>query len=172
MEGGRDGQFWCKGARNAAQTPRFHHRKPGMTKPYLYDASILPKDFTLPKSYVELALSQNQPDLSPWELLFLDVPRSSSYYGAMLQRYPDKPLVPFAIANDESGLFNDGYVVLACFDGNDKSGNPTIYYHDYGSDQHVHWSDRYCIPNFDEWLRVEGEESARYKASRAEDDSI
>lgn len=38
------------------------------------------------------------------------------YYRAMLTRYADKPLIPFAIIDDQSGLYNDGYVVLACFD--------------------------------------------------------
>lgn len=52
--------------------------------------------------------------------------------GSLLIEYRDHPLIPFAIASDESGFFNDGYVVLACFDGSDKSGDPKVYFHDYG----------------------------------------
>lgn len=140
-----------------------------MTTPFLYDTPLLPAGFKFPQSYLDLAFSGDAPDMAPWEFLYRDMPRSLSYYGAMLQQYPDKPLVPFAIANDQSGLFNDGYVVLACFDGDDRSGNPKIYYHDYASSARISWAERHCIASFDEWLRIEAEESDRYKAMRDEE---
>lgn len=141
-----------------------------MSKLFFFDLPILPRGFSFPPSYLELARGHAIADLAPWKFLFLDMPCSLHYYGAMLQKYPDKPLVPFAIANDPSGMFNDGYVVLACFDGDDRSGNPKVYFHDYGSRKQVNWSDRYCLDNFTAWLQIAQGESARYKAERTEDD--
>ena len=139
-----------------------------MNKIFLYDLPILPIGFRFPKNYVELAQGQAFPDLDPWTFLFLDMPSSLNYYGAMLQRYPDKPIIPFAIANDETGFWNDGYVILACFDGDDRGGDPKVYFHDYGSPENVDWADRYSLLNFSEWLLVAREESARYKLECAE----
>ena len=141
-----------------------------MSTLYFYNSPILPSEFRLPQSYLELAKNHAIPDLEPWKFLFLDMPSSLSYYGAMLQQYPEKPLIPFAILDDPSGLFNDGYVVLACFDGDDKSGDPKVYFHDYGNPKRVDWSNRHSLDNFTKWLEVAGEESARYKAERAEDE--
>lgn len=33
-----------------------------------------------------------------------DIGKSLSYYGALLIEYRDQPLIPFAIASDESGF--------------------------------------------------------------------
>lgn len=138
---------------------------------FFYDSPILPSGFGFPQSYLQLARGEVMPDLQPWKFLFLDMPSSLTYYGAMLQKYPDKTLIPFAILADPSGAFNDGYVVLACFDGDDRSGNPKVYFHDYANPRRVDWSDRYFLTNFTEWLRVAKEESARYKAERAEEEN-
>lgn len=119
---------------------------------------------------MQLVLDPAVPNLEPWKFLCFDMPMALNYYGAMLQKYPDKPLVPFAIVDDPSGHFNDGYVVLACFDGDDKSGDPIIYYHDYSNPKRISWSDRYFISNFNAWLELAEEESSRYKAERADDE--
>ena len=142
-----------------------------MNKSFFYDSPILPSEFRFPKSYLQLAQQHDVLDFEPWKFLFLDMPRSLNYYGAMLQKYPDKPLIPFAIIDDQSGFYNGGYVVLACFDGDDKSGDPKVYFHDYSNPKRINWPDRYSLVNFTEWLRVAGEESARYKAEHVEDKS-
>lgn len=141
-----------------------------MSALFLYDTPILPAGFSFPKSYLAMAQSQSIPCLDPWNFLFSSMPSTLNYYGAMLLKYPDKPLVPFAIIDDKSGLYNGGYVVLACFDGDDKSGDPKVYFHDYSNTKRVSWADRYCLPHFAEWLRVAEEESARFIAERDEDD--
>ncbi len=87
---------------------------------FLYQTPILPSAFEFPQSFLTVANRTQQPDLIPWQFLFLDMPRSLSYFGAMLQKYTDKPLIPFAIVDDKTGLYNGGFVVLACFDGDDK----------------------------------------------------
>jgi hypothetical protein len=139
-----------------------------MSTIFLYDLPILPVGFGFPKRFLQLAYGHDVPDLEPWNFLFLDMPRSLNYYGAMLQTYPEKPLIPFAIGDDQTGFWNDGYIVLACFDGDDKSGDPKIYFHDYGSAEQTDFAARYSLLNFYEWLQVTEEESARYKRDRAE----
>jgi len=136
---------------------------------FLYEQPILPKGFSFPSSYVELAKNGLIDNLEPWLLLYNDMATSLSYYGSMLLKYKEHCLIPFAVASDQSGIFNDGYVVLACFDGNDHSGNPKVYFHDYGyNEQYPDWDKRYHLNNFDEWLKLAKEESAQYKAERAE----
>jgi hypothetical protein len=139
-----------------------------MDKIFFYHPSILPPNFSFPESYSQLVQGCKIPDLEPWKFLFFDMPQSLNYFGAMLQKYPDKPLVPFAIIDDQSGAFNDGYVVLACFDGDDISGDPKIYFHDYSNPKKIDWSDRYSVANFNEWLRVAEDDSSHYKTERAE----
>lgn len=141
-----------------------------MSKPFFYDLPILPVGFSFPMSFLELARSNQLPDIEPWSFLFTDMPSSLNYYGAMLQKYPDKPLIPFAIIDDKSGFYNDGYAVLACFDGDDKSGNPKVYFHDYAKPKAVDWRGRFSLSNFSEWLKVSGDESARYKVDSSEED--
>ena len=133
---------------------------------FFYDTPILPSEFRFPESYLKLAQGSVIPDLEPWHFMFLDMPSSLQYYGAMLQKYHDKTLIPFAISNDPSGLFNDGYVLLACFDGDEKTGNPKVYFHDYSNPKVIDWIDRYSLANFEEWLRVAQQESAQFKADR------
>lgn len=140
-----------------------------MSKIFLYDQPILPKNFLFPDSYIELAKKGLFIDLEPWVLLYNDRATSLRYYDLMLLKYQDKCLIPFAIASDLSGFFNDGYVVLACFDGDDLSGDPKIYFHDYGhTGSTPSWKNRYQLKNFDEWLKLAKEESAQYKADIAE----
>lgn len=141
-----------------------------MTDIFLYDTPILPEGFKFPDEYISMAHMRCLEDIEPWSLLFNDMATSLSYYGAMLNKYKDNPLIPFAIASDQSGLFNDGYVILACFDGSDVSGNPRVYFHDYGSsNKDIAWSERYYLKDFNSWLQLAREESAHYKAEQAEE---
>jgi len=83
----------------------------------------------------------------------------------MLQKLPDAPLVPFAIVNDQSGFYNEGWVVLACFDGFDKSGKPRVYIYDYSRPKKLLHDT--CYNDFSEWLSFARSDSERYKAQRA-----
>ncbi|ETS32502.1 hypothetical protein BB987_10835 [Photorhabdus temperata] len=141
-----------------------------MPEIYLYDSPILPVGFKFPKKYILLATQNSIINIEPWTFLYGDMATSLSYYGAMLNKYKDKTLIPFAIASDPSGLYNDGYVVLACFDGDDISGDPKVYFHDYGCrSQDINWDQRYNLENFSAWFNLAEEESARYKAEQADE---
>lgn len=140
------------------------------TNIFLYDTTpLLPKGFYLPDSYTKYVERNSTVDLEPWEFLCNDLGLSLYYYGAILSGDENRPLIPFAIINDESGLYNDGYVVLACFDGTDLSGDPKVYFHDYSSTKkNIPWEERYFLNNFDDWLKLAKEESAQYKSERSE----
>ncbi|MEK9495064.1 hypothetical protein V2H77_01015 [Photorhabdus sp. P32] len=142
-----------------------------MSNIFLFDNPLLPKGFKLPAEYVSLAERCIAIDLEPWTFLYNDMATSLSYYGAMLIKYKDKPLIPFAMVNDQSGFYNDGYIILACFDGHDLNGDPKIYLHDYSNiSKEISWNERYYLENFSAWLELAKEESARYKAERAEEE--
>lgn len=144
-----------------------------MSNIFLYNFPILPNGFVFPKTYIDLIMNNNIIEIEPWSFLCRDKGMSLSYYGSMLIKYKDHPLVPFAIADDQSGFFNDGYIILACFDGKDTSGDPKVYFHDYGyRGEEPSWENRYHLDNFSTWFVLAKEESAQYKAERAELDNI
>ena len=105
-------------------------------------------------------------DYEPWRFLFEDMAASLSYYGAMLQKYSSPPLVPFAMVDDQSGLYNEGWVVLACFDGGNTSGNPRVYVHDYAKPPKSS-AELPSFNDFNAWLAYAEDESKRYKADRS-----
>ena len=75
-----------------------------MSNIFLYNTPILPDGFVFPQSYIDTVKSNNIIDLEPWDFLCKDMGKSLSYYGALLIEYRDQPLIPFAIASDESGF--------------------------------------------------------------------
>ena len=72
--------------------------------------------------------------------------------------------MPFALISDESGIYNDGWVVLACFDGENFSGNPMVRIYDYSTPQISPWQNR-SYDNFLDWLEADKKEAADYKLS-------
>lgn len=135
---------------------------------YLFDSPILPNGFELPPDYVQLVSFNKLPELTPWSFLSKDMARTLYYYGAMLLEFPDKPLIPFAIIRDETGLYNDGWIVLACFDGLDSSSNPCVRIYDYSTPKISPWENM-SYQNFSIWINAAKEESACYKQALAED---
>ncbi len=136
-----------------------------MMKPFLYELPILPDGFQFPIDYLNVVLA-GEIDIGPWRFLTEDMARSLFYYGSMLLKFPGAALVPFAIIQDESGLYNDGWVVLACFDGS-KAGNSDVRIYDYSRPKSSPW-DNVAYSGFSEWFRAAKEESARYKADGVE----
>ncbi|WP_218278097.1 hypothetical protein [Pseudomonas sp. OV226] len=138
-----------------------------MMKPFLYDLPILPDGFQFPIDYQSVVLA-GEIDVAPWQFLTKDMGRSLFYYGSMLLKFPGSTLVPFAIIQDESGLYNDGWVVLACFDGS-EGGDLAVRIYDYSRPKSSPW-DNFSYSGFSEWFSAAKEESARYKAERVEDE--
>lgn len=138
-----------------------------MIKPFLYELPILPEGFQFPIDYLNVVLAGDV-DISPWRFLTKDMALSLFYYGSMLLKFPENALVPFAIIQDESGSYNDGWVVLACFDGG-KGGGLAVRIYDYSRPKSSPL-DNFYYSSFSEWFSAAQEESARYKADRIEDE--
>ncbi|OZI35314.1 hypothetical protein CEG14_09435 [Bordetella genomosp. 1] len=133
-------------------------------KPFLYQTPILPEGFVWPQAYLALVQSGAWPDLAPWQFLARDMARTLSTYGALLLKFPGRPLVPFAEIDDPSGFYNDGYPVVACFDGREPA---VVRIFDYGRPKQTPW-DNLSYPDFDAWMAAAREESLRYKADLSE----
>lgn len=139
-------------------------------KPFFYDAPILPVGFKFPRDYESTVLTDVLPDIEPWQFLSRDMPTSLYYYGSLISKFPERPLIPFAIINDQSGLYNEGWVVLACFDGTDKTGSPRVLIYDFSTPNKLPW-ENFSYLSFTDWLKVAQQESARYKRERDEAES-
>lgn len=133
-------------------------------KAYLYESPVLPSGFKLPQEYIDFAVSDCSKDLCPWKILAADMARSLYYLGSMFLKFPNNPLVPFAIIHDESGMYNDGWVVLACFDGANFSGDPPVRIYDYSNPKALPWENK-SYRNFSEWLEAAEQESSDYRSS-------
>lgn len=136
-------------------------------KPFFYKTPIIPTGFSFPRTYESMVTSGSWPQIEPWVPLATDMPSSLYYYGAMLSKFQDAPLIPFAIVCDESGFYNDGYVVLACFDGSEVSGEPKVRIYDYGKPKISPWENM-SYPSFLAWLEAAKKESGLYQAQRKE----
>ena len=139
-------------------------------KPFLFNEPLLPEGFRFPQEYEALINSATWPDLEPWSFLAADKALSLSFYSDVLIKFPAAPLVPFACINDQSGFYNDGWVVLACFEGSDLSGQPPVRIYNGGTPKKTPW-DNLSYDSFSEWLGAAKNESVRFKAEKAELDS-
>ncbi|PQP00749.1 hypothetical protein C5612_22680 [Pseudomonas frederiksbergensis] len=137
-------------------------------KPFLYDFPILPDGFKFPVEYLNVVFADEIVDIEPWRFLSKNMAGSLFYYGSMLLKFSGAALVPFAIIQDESGLYNDGWVVLACFDVSNKEDCPNVRIYDYSRPKLSPW-DNLAYSNFSEWFSAAKEESSRFKAERVED---
>lgn len=137
-----------------------------MTKPFLFDEPLLPDGFEFPKRYIEFAQKNSWPDLEPWSFLALNKTDYLSYFGLLLLEFPDAKLIPFALINDQSGLYNDGWIVLACFDAS-KLKEPCVRIYDGEHPKNTPW-DNFSYPDFDTWLISAEKESVRYKLDKTE----
>jgi len=138
-----------------------------MTKPFFYEGRILPDGFQFPADYIGVAIADECSKIEPWKLLQNDMALSLFYYSSMLLKFPANPLIPFAIIQDKSGFYNDGWVVLACFDGSARE-DPRVLIYDYSTPKATPWHNL-SYAGFSEWLSAAKEESAGYKADGADE---
>ncbi|MGC0876963.1 SMI1/KNR4 family protein [Pantoea agglomerans] len=127
---------------------------------YLYAKTDLPDDFKYPDAYIDIMSLEVIPDLEPWSFICEFKESASFWMSEMKKQYPTRKLVPFAKLN-----YSDD---IACFDGEDISGDPKVYYvHAFAS---AGWEDRGYTESFAEWLKMARLESASYKAEQAENE--
>lgn len=124
-----------------------------MYKQYLYPGFILPDSFI---NYVSGAELEN---IEPIWLFCCAQNYVDFWCEKIRELYPERKLIPFA-----NWRYSDD---IACFDGEDTSGDPKVYYvHAFAS---AGWEDRGYADNFDEWLKMARLESAQHKAEQARD---
>ena len=136
-------------------------------KTFMYREPLLPSNFRFPREYEQLAENGSWPDLRPWEFLATNMGLSLSLFGTLMQKFPRATLVPFARTSDPTGLHNDGYVVLACFDGTDPSDQPRVRIYDFRTPAKSPW-DNLSYSTFKDWLDAAAQESEQFKADQAE----
>ena len=109
----------------------------------LFSPAQLPEGFRYPQRLIEIAQNNEQLGSGTWWLIH-ETPGYALLCLEHTQRtFPDKPLIPFAKSDDEN--------ILACFDGEDTSDNPRIYFDIFKETPAVNWEQRYSIP-FTDWL--------------------
>lgn len=138
-----------------------------MMHPFIYDGSIIPQGFKLPQIYIDLVIKNNLPEIEPWYFLSYDMGLSLHYYGSLMMKYPDQPLLPFAMIHDKSGFYNKGKIVLACFDSTDRSKNPCVRSYDFSKPDQSPWENIF-YDDFNDWLHAAKIESHHYKIDQAE----
>ncbi len=142
-----------------------------MNEVFLYDRPIIPEGFKFPEEYIRIAKIFPDIDIRDWRLLFDDMGTSLRYYSSMLSDYKDKPLIPFAILPDELGREWSGFPIVACFDGDDRSGDPIVYLHDFNKGRYPSWNKLFYLTNFSEWLeRAKKEDAKKFRLDRLNDD--
>ena len=130
-----------------------------MSNRYLYPKSILPAGFLFSKDYLHFMAQQSIPDLEPWWFLCEFKDDAEYWFGELERQYPSRNFIAFAKLEDSDDF--------ACFDGDDHTGDPiVVYVHAFTTPG---WEARGSITSFSEWIKKAREESARYKAERAED---
>ena len=108
---------------------------------YLYDHEK-PEGFVYPKSFLKEIGQDPVFHWEPWQYLGKFKELEINLWHELRRLYPDRLLIPFAKV-----LYEDD---IACFDGNDHSGDPIVHYvHSYASPG---WEDRGNVKNFDIWL--------------------
>lgn len=112
----------------------------------------LPRGFKYPDFYVDYVDTNRIPTHVPWFFLCETVGLVSEFYELAKQDYPNRKLIPFARY--------DGTDDVACFDGDDLSGNPKVHLvHFWAS---AGWEDRGSLTNFKAWLALAKKESGDY----------
>jgi hypothetical protein len=129
---------------------------------YIFQDLLSPKGLVLPKSYVDLIEGRSLPDIDPWRFLAESRDLSIYYYEDMRKRFSQAPLIPFAWINDQSGEYNEGWVVLACFEASPQSVSNCVRIYDYGVPKVSPWQNL-SYASFEEWLAAAKVESARFK---------
>lgn len=82
-----------------------------------YASEMLPGSFRYPEAYLRLSKSGTPPDLSPW--WFIDAESKAGRLAYSVCKHDGRSLIPFAKVDDGRGD-------VACFDGDDASGNPEV----------------------------------------------
>ncbi|QPF74690.1 SMI1/KNR4 family protein [Roseateles sp. DAIF2] len=113
----------------------------------LYPSDSLPQGFVYPHQLREIAATGQHPQIAPW--WFVDADSKAGKLFFSIRKHDGRNLVPFAKVDDGRGD-------IACFDGDDSSGNPRVLMLVLDESERA-----YSFADFSQWL-----ESAQMDASR------
>ncbi|WP_194954287.1 SMI1/KNR4 family protein [Sphingopyxis solisilvae] len=88
-----------------------------MTTFELYKDTLLPPGFKYPEKFRFMAESGSYPQIAPW--WFVDAASEAGDLFYSIREHDGRNLIPFAKVDDGRGD-------IACFDGDDHSGNPNV----------------------------------------------
>ena len=89
-----------------------------MSKFELYTDEQLPPGFVYPAAFRDFAVTGEYPELGPW--WFIDASSKAGKLAYSIRQHDGRNLVPFAKVDDGRGD-------VACFDGDDNSGEPRVF---------------------------------------------
>lgn len=108
-----------------------------MSKFELYARELLPPGFSYPTEIQNFASTGEYEDFGPW--WFIDAKSKAGELAYSVRNFDGRNLVPFAKVDDGRGD-------VACFDGDDSSGNPKILMLVLDDSGRL-----YSFKNFSEW---------------------
>ena len=118
-----------------------------MSKFQLYATDTLPPGFEYPSKLQEFAVSGHYPAIVPWWFVDADSKAGKLFYS--IRQHDGRNLVPFAKVDDGRGD-------IACFDGDDSSGNPHVLMLVLDESGRS-----YSYADFDHWLQAALQDAAK-----------
>jgi hypothetical protein len=110
-----------------------------MDKFGLYEADQLPVGFIYPERLKHMSASGEYPEISPWWFVDADSKAGRLFYS--IREHDGCNLVSFAKVDDARGD-------IACFDGDDISGNPSVLMLVLDESGRA-----YSFKDFDDWMK-------------------
>lgn len=106
----------------------------------LYPAEQLPEGFNYPERLKRMSESGGCPSIAPWWFVDADSKAGRLFYS--IREHDGRNLVPFAKVDDGRGD-------IACFDGDDNSGNPAVLMLILDESGRA-----YSFKDFDDWMNA------------------
>lgn len=106
----------------------------------VYRADQLPSGFAYPEKFLCIARSGAYPPIYPW--WFVDAVSEAGELFFSNRQHDGRNLIPFA-------KVDDGRDDIACFDGDDQSGNPNVLMLILDESGRA-----YSFKDFDEWMNA------------------
>ncbi len=116
-------------------------------RPYPIDQ--LPVGFEYPSALLKIAATGDYPNIYPWWFVDADTKAGALFHSTRLS--DGRNLVPFAKVDDGRGD-------IACFDGNDTTGNPAVFMLILDDSERS-----YSYVDFADWLRAAQADAVRWQ---------
>jgi len=113
----------------------------------LYPADQLPEGFKYPERLKRMSELGGYPSIAPWWFVDADSKAGRLFYS--IREHDGRNLVPFAKVDDGRGD-------IACFDGDDHSGNPAVLMLVLDETGRA-----YSFKDFDDWMNAALSDSAK-----------